>query len=47
MGMGDEIINRLFIGDGTIVGVGAVVVKSLPERCMVSVKPIKFHEENR
>lgn len=47
VGTGSKIINRLSIGEFTIVGAGAVVAKSLPAHCTavgVPAKPIKFHE---
>ncbi len=46
VGTGAKIINRLAIGNKTIVGAGAVVSKSLPEKCTavgIPAKPIKFH----
>jgi len=46
VGTGAKIINQLEIGAGTIVGAGAVVAKSLPEKCTavgIPAKPIKFH----
>ena len=46
VGTGAKIINRLSIGDGTIVGAGAVVAKSLPANCTavgIPAKPVKFH----
>ena len=33
VGTGAKIINQLSIGENTIVGAGAVVVKSLPANC--------------
>lgn len=47
VGTGAKIINLLTIGKWTTVGAGAVVAKSLPERCTavgIPAKPIKFHE---
>lgn len=47
VGTGAKIINLLTIGNSTIVGAGAVVSKSLPEKCTavgIPAKPIKFHE---
>ncbi len=47
VGTGAKIINQLTIGKQTIVGAGAVVSKSLPEKCTavgIPAKPIKFHE---
>lgn len=47
VGTGAKIINQLEIGKETIVGAGAVVAKSLPEKCTavgIPAKPIKFHE---
>lgn len=46
VGTGAKIINQLEIGAYTTVGAGAVVSKSLPEKCTavgVPAKPIKFH----
>jgi sugar O-acyltransferase (sialic acid O-acetyltransferase NeuD family) len=46
VGTGAKIINQLEIGMQTIVGAGAVVSKSLPEKCTavgIPAKPIKFH----
>lgn len=48
VGTGAKIINQLSIGQYTIVGAGAVVSKSLPEKCTavgIPAKPIKFHEQ--
>lgn len=48
VGTGTKIINRLNIGENTIIGAGALVSKSLPANCTavgVPAKPIKFHEE--
>lgn len=47
MGTGSQIIQGLKIGDGTIVGAGAVVVKELPRECTAvgsPAKAIKFNE---
>ncbi|WP_010249577.1 acetyltransferase [Myroides injenensis] len=47
VGTGAKIINLLEIGEYTIVGAGAVVAKTLPEKCTavgIPAKPIKFHE---
>lgn len=47
VGTGAKIIQQLTIGENTIVGAGAVVVKSLPANCTavgVPAKPIKFRE---
>ena len=47
VGTGVKIINLLTIGKSTIVGAGAVVSKSLPEKCTavgIPAKPIKYHE---
>ncbi|WP_299136293.1 acetyltransferase [uncultured Tenacibaculum sp.] len=46
VGTGAKIINLLEIGEGTIVGAGAVVSKSLPSKCTavgIPAKPIKYH----
>lgn len=48
MGTGCQIIQGLKVGEGTIVGAGAVVVKELPRECTAvgsPAKPIKFHEQ--
>ncbi len=47
VGTGVKIINLVTIGSSTIVGAGAVVSKSLPEKCTavgIPAKPIKHHE---
>lgn len=47
MGTGSQIIQMLSVGEGTIVGAGAVVAKSLPNRCTavgVPAKPISFRD---
>lgn len=47
MGTGSQIIQMLSVGEGTIVGAGAVVAKSLPARCTavgVPAKPISFRD---
>ncbi|MCK9223250.1 MAG: acetyltransferase [Limnochordia bacterium] len=49
MGTGSQVIQDLRVGDGTIVGAGAVVVKELPRECTAvgcPAKPIKFHESS-
>jgi sugar O-acyltransferase (sialic acid O-acetyltransferase NeuD family) len=46
VGTGAKIINQLKIGEQTIIGAGAVVSKTLPEKCTavgIPAKPIKFH----
>lgn len=46
-GTGAQIINRLEIGEDTIIGAGAVVSKSLPAKCTavgIPAKPIKFQD---
>ena len=38
--------NNVEIGEGTIIGAGAVVAKSLPPNCTavgIPAKPVKFH----
>lgn len=48
-GTGTKIINQISIGAQTVVGAGAVVVKSLPAGCTAvgtPAKPIKFQEKN-
>lgn len=45
-GTGAKIINQVEIGEGTIIGAGAVVAKSLPPNCTavgIPAKPVKFH----
>lgn len=45
-GTGAKIINRISIGEETIIGAGAVVSKSLPPQCTavgIPAKPVKFH----
>ena len=47
-GTGVNIINQIKIGEGTIVGAGALVHKNLPPNCTAvgfPAKPIKFHNE--
>lgn len=47
VGTGAKIINQLEIGRQTVVGAGAVVSKTLPEKCTavgIPAKPIKFHD---
>ena len=49
MGTGSQIIQGLRIGEGTIIGAGAVVVRDLPGRCTavgIPAKPIKFHDRH-
>lgn len=46
VGTGAKIVNQLTIGESTIIGAGAVVSKTLPEKCTavgIPAKPIKFH----
>lgn len=46
IGTGATIINQVEIGKETIVGAGAVVSRSLPEKCTavgIPAKPLKFH----
>ncbi|MFC0236517.1 acetyltransferase [Fictibacillus phosphorivorans] len=48
-GTNATIIQGIDVGEYTIVGAGAVVVKSLPSKCTavgMPAKPIKFHENN-
>ena len=48
LGVGMQIIQRKSIGDYSIVGAGAVVVKDIPAKCTavgIPAKPIKFFEE--
>ena len=48
LGTGMQIIQGKCIGDYSIVGAGAVVVKDIPEKCTAvgsPAKPIKFFEE--
>jgi serine acetyltransferase len=47
-GTGAKIINQVEIGEGTIIGAGAVVAKSLPPNCTavgIPAKPVKFHSD--
>jgi len=47
-GTNATIIQGIKVGEGTVVGAGAVVVKDLPANCTavgMPAKPIKFHEE--
>jgi acetyltransferase-like isoleucine patch superfamily enzyme len=47
MGTGSQIIQGLRVGEGTIVGAGAVVIKELPRECTAvgsPAKPIKFQK---
>jgi len=47
VGTGSKIINKVGIGDFSIIGAGAVVSKTIPANCTavgVPAKPIKFHE---
>ncbi len=47
VGTGSAIIQGVTIGQNTVVGAGAVVVKDLPANCTAvgsPAKPIKFHE---
>lgn len=47
VGTGSTIIQGITIGENTVVGAGAVVVKDLPANCTAvgaPAKPIKFHE---
>lgn len=49
LGTGMQIIQGKSIGDYSIVGAGAVVVKDIPEKCTAvgsPAKPIKFFENN-
>lgn len=48
VGTGTQIIQGKRIGDYSIIGAGAVVVKDIPAKCTAvgsPAKPIKFHEE--
>ena len=47
IGTGSAVIQGVKIGENTVVGAGAVVVKELPANCVAvgsPAKPIKFHE---
>jgi len=47
-GTNATIIQGIKVGEGTVVGAGAVVVKDLPANCTavgMPAKPIKYHEE--
>ena len=41
VGTGAKIINQLSVGMGTVIGAGAVVTKSLPEKCTAVGIPAK------
>ena len=46
VGTGAQIINKLTIGENTIIGAGAVVAETLPPNCTavgMPAKPVKFH----
>lgn len=48
LGTGMQIIQGKSVGDYSIVGAGAVVVKDIPENCTAigsPAKPIKFHDQ--
>lgn len=48
VGTGATIIDKIYIGEWTIIGAGSVVVKEIPPRCTavgVPAKPIKFHND--
>jgi len=48
LGVGAKIIEKLTVGQNTIVGAGGVVVRSLPADCTavgVPAKPIKYHKK--
>ncbi len=48
LGTGMQIIQGKKVGDHTIIGAGAVVVKDIPENCTAvgsPAKPIKFHDQ--
>ena len=48
LGTGMQIIQGKTVGDYSIIGAGAVVVRDIPARCTAvgsPAKPIKFHEE--
>lgn len=47
VGTGAKIINQLEIGDNTIVGAGAVVVKNLPSDCTAVGVPAKVIKNNK
>ena len=47
LGTGTQIIQGKRVGDYSIVGAGAVIVKDIPEKCTAvgsPAKPIKFFE---
>jgi len=47
VGTGSAIIQGIKIGENTIIGAGAIVVKNLPPNCTAigsPAKPVKFHE---
>lgn len=46
-GTGAKIINRCEIGEETVIGMGAIVSKTLPPKCTavgMPAKPVKFHD---
>lgn len=48
LGTGMQIIQGKTVGDNSIVGAGAVVVKDIPDNCTAvgsPAKPIKFHDQ--
>ncbi len=48
VGTGAKIINKINVGVNSIIGAGAIVVKSLPSNCTavgVPAKPIQIHEQ--
>lgn len=47
VGTGATVINRVRIGEYSVIGAGAVVSRSIPAKCTavgIPAKPIKFHE---
>ena len=49
IGTGAKVINRVEIGENTVIGAGAVVAKSLPANCTavgIPAKPIKFRDKH-
>lgn len=49
IGTGAAIIQGIFIGENSVIGAGATVVKNIPSNCTAvgsPAKPIKFHKRN-
>jgi acetyltransferase-like isoleucine patch superfamily enzyme len=46
VGANVSILKGVHVGDGAIVAAGAVVVKNVPEKCLVAGVPAKVLREN-